>query len=517
MPSVGRLVDRAAAAYGDAQAVDDGRLRLSFRQVGERSSRLANALLALDSEAGGRVAMLMPNRSEWVEIDFAVAKAGLVRVPINPRLADSEREFVLQDSGAGTLIFAPEFEGFVEAARHGLPELRTLVSLGPKSGIGLPYEELLAKGSPKGPVVENQAGECASYILYTSGTTGKPKGAVNTNAGRIAATLNMLADEIDPVRGDAMLHVGSMAHGSGSKILAYFIRGAKNLPVDKFDPEDFIVRTARDAVTATFLVPTMIMMLLDAADRVGAKFTSLKTITYGGAPIATSRLEAALERVGNVFVQVYGSSEAPHPVTVLTRADHVVSNETRHRLSSIGRAVTAVEVRIVDANGNDAAVGEKGEIWVSGPNVMAGYWRNPVATAEVLKDGWYRTGDLATRDEQGFVYIVDRARDLIITGGLNVYPAEIEVALEGHPAVAEAAAIGIPDELWGESVRAFVVVTPGAAVTEYELIQFCQTRLAGYKRPRSIEFVESLPRGSSGKILKRELRARFWSDRVRQV
>lgn len=516
MPSIAQLIDRAATWYGDAVAVLDGDRRLSFREVGERSSRLANALLALGGEAGSRVALLMPNRLESVEADFGIAKAGKVRVPLNPRLVEGEREYILSDSGAETLIFESGFEPFVQSVRERLPELRNMVVVGGRAEGARPYEELLAGASSTRPALPHPP-EAANFILYTSGTTGRPKGATATNRSRLAATLNMLVEELEVVPGDAMVHVGSMAHGSGSKVLAHFIRGARNLPVAKFEPDRFLDLVARERATSTFMVPTMISMLVEAAGSRKLDTRSLKTVSYGGAPISAEKLQEALARFGPVFVQVYGSCEAPHPVMVLRKEDHLVPPGREGRLASVGREVATVEVRVAGKDGEEMPIGERGEMWIRGDNLMRGYWNNESATAEVVRDGWYRTGDVVTRDEEGFHYIVDRVRDLIISGGLNIYPAEVEAALYKHPAVAETAVVGVPDEQWGESVKAFVVLKPGASVLEEEMIEHARAYLAGYKKPKSVEFVDSLPKGSTGKILKRELKAPYWDQKARGV
>ena len=516
MTTIAQLVDRAATWYGESIAVDDGSRRLTFRQVGERSSRLANALRAFGDQSGARVALLMPNRTESVEVDFGIAKAGKVRVPINPRLTDLEREYLLANSGSETLIFDAQFEPFAVSVRDRLPELRNLVIVGGVSELAHAYEDLLAAASPTLGDIE-YALDAPNFILYTSGTTGRPKGATATNRSRLAATMNMLIDEIDAVPGDAMIHAGSMAHGSGSKVLAYFYRGARNLPMAKFEPDRFLHLVAHDRATATFVVPTMISMLFEEAQGTTADTSSLKTVSYGGAPIAADKLAEALEHFGNVFVQVYGSCEAPHPVTVLRKSDHLVSASGANHFASIGREAAGVELRVVGQDGDDQPPGERGEMWVRGQNVMSGYWGDPTATSEVLHDGWYKTGDIITKDDDGYYCVVDRARDMIITGGLNVYPAEVEAALYKHPGIAEVAVIGIPDEHWGETVKAFVVLKPGFDVNANDLLAHAKSLLAAYKKPTSIDFVKSLPKGSTGKILKRELKAPFWAGSARGV
>ncbi len=520
MPALGAsipaLIGRAAAWYGEREAVVDEKTRLTFRQVDRRSNRLAHALLAASPEQGARVALLMPNRAEFVEADFAIAKAGKVKLPINPRLAAAERLHLLRDSGADTLIFDLQFADFVSEARRELEGVRSFVALGGRGAGAEEYEELLARASDAAPGI-HPPDDAASFLLYTSGTTGRPKGATSTQRGRRAATLTMLAEEIEADPGDAMVHVGSVAHGSGSKILAYFLRGARNILVPKWDPQAFLALVARERATGSFMVPTMLGALLEAARHESTDTSSLRAISYGGAPIAPSRLEQIVERFGSVFVQVYGSCEAPHPLTVLTRAEHRPPPGQQARLASIGRETAQTELRLVDDAGRDVPPGETGEMWVRGAHVMSGYWNNPAATAEAFRDGWYRTGDVARRDEDGYCYIVDRVRDMIISGGLNVYPAEVEACLQRHPAVLEAAVIGVPDDEWGESVKAIVVLRPGAAAGEAALIEHCRAHLAGYKKPRSVDFVQELPKGSTGKILKRDLREPWWEGRKRRV
>ncbi len=516
MTDLGATIDRAALWYRSDVAVVDGARRQTFAQVAERSNRLANALVALSPRTGSRVALLMPNRLEFVESDFAIIKAGKVKVPINPRLVDSEREYLLSNSGADTLIVDSTFLPFLDSARIRLPGLRNVVAIGERATGYADYEELLAKGADTRPRLPH-ADDDPNFILYTSGTTGRPKGATATNASRWAATISMLTDEIEALPGDGMVHIGSMAHGSGSKTLAYFLRGARNIVARKFDPESFLALVQRERATATFVVPTMIAMLLEAASRSAFDLRSLKTVSYGGAPIAPTLLQRALQCFGNVFVQVYGSCEAPHPVLVLRKSDHVTPPGKEHRLGAVGREVTTVQLRVVNARGEDVLVGEPGEMLVRGPNVMRGYWEDPSATADVLPDGWYHSGDVCYRDDDGFYYIVDRARDMIISGGLNIYPAEVEAALYKHVAVQEAAVIGVPDAVWGESVKALVVLRPGAEATEADIIEHCRTELAGYKKPRTVEFVDSLPKGATGKVLKRELQEPYWRDRPRRV
>ena len=388
-----------------------------------------------------------------------------------------------------------------------------MIRVGP-GRLGLAYEDMLLASASTAPGYRLEPDD-PSLILYTSGTTGHPKGAVTTNRSRLMGTVNMLANEIDPRPGDAMVHVGSMAHGSGSKILAHFLRGSRNVPVAKWDPEQFLAITERLRATHSFMVPVMVDALAAAAATSRADWRSLRTISYGGAPAHASRLASAVEALGPRLVQVYGSCEAPHPVLVLSAAEHLAGGPP---LASAGREVVGVWTQIADSSGRPCSGGEPGELLVRGANVMSGYWGRPDATAEVFASGWYRTGDVARRDEAGYLHIVDRARDLIISGGYTVYPAELEAVIARHPGVAEVAIVGVPDERWGEAVRAVVVGRPDVPeVTATELIEFCGRHLAGYKKPRAVDFVAELPRGPTGKILRREVRDRYWAGRTRRV
>ncbi len=518
MADLVQLLHRAAAWHAGSIAAVDGERRATFGDIERRTNRLANALIGLGGGPGGRVGILLPNSLEYLETDIALVKAGKAKVPINSRLSVDERLWVLADSGAEVVITDGAGLESIADAREQLPDLRNCIVVGATTATTTttqhPYEQLLSDASDAPPGLPEQP-DAPSVILYTSGTTGRPKGAASSFHGRRMTMLNMLVDELTVSPGDGMLHAGSMAHGSGSKSLAFFIRGARNVMMRKFDGEAFLLTANQEAATHTFLVPTMIASVLEAAREESAQALALKGLTYGGAPIAESLLRDALETFGNVLVQVYGSCEAPHPVTVLSREDH--ADLTVERAGSIGRETVNVEVRIADAQGRAVADGESGELLVRGDSVMTGYWNAPEATARAFSGGWYRSGDVARRDADGYLSIIDRQREMIITGGLNVYPAEVERVLLQHPGVKEVAVVGVPDERWGESVVAVVVGARGTAPAEEELVEHCRAHLAGYKKPRMVHFADSLPKGSTGKILKRELKESFWQGRHRMV
>ncbi|HVX23269.1 MAG TPA: AMP-binding protein [Acidimicrobiales bacterium] len=519
MRAIPALVDRAVRRYADRVAVVDGPRRLTFAEVGDRVNRLANALIGLSPHPGSRVALIMANRLEFVEADLAIAAAGKVKAPLNPRLTDEERRYVLANCGADVVITEAGEVDRLEALRADLPDLRYVVSVdgpvgggGPVGGAGpvggstagagtVDYGALLAGAAATPPAVDIDP-HAPSMILHTSGTTGHPKGATTSQAARIASATNMWLDEFLPTTTDGMVHVAPMSHGSGSKILCFFLRGARNVTLRRFDPTTFFAAVADDGGTSTFVVPTMVRMLLDAPDRPAD--LALRNITYGGAPMPPALAEEAIAAFGPILTQVYGSCEAPHPVTALSAADHLRGGSL---LSSAGYETTGVTVRIAADDGTEQPVGEPGELWVKGAHLMSGYWQDDEATATVFRDGWYRSGDVAVRDPSGAISIVGRERDLLISGGLNVYPAEVEAVLQRHPAIREAAVFGVDDPLWGEAVTAAVVLRPGSSADQDDIVGHCVRHLAGYKKPRRVLFVDELPKGVTGKVAKAELRA----------
>ncbi len=514
MNQLATAIQRAVQRFGTRLAVVDGDRELSFRALGERASRLANALVELGHQPRERVALLLPNSLEMLEADVAIALAGKTKVPINSRLTADERRHVLADSGASTLLVHRDEMDSLDACRAELIELREIIVVEGTRGEARNYEDVLASARPSPCSVAVDPSDPA-VILYTSGTTGRPKGAVASFRSRWLTLLNMLTDELDVAPGDSMLHAGSMAHGSGSKAIPMFVRGACNVVMRKFEPEEFLILVESLGVTNSFVVPTMLAGLVEAQAVRRHDTATLKAISYGGAPISESLLAAALESFGPVLVQVYGSCEAPHPITVLSGEDH--GDLSGGRAASIGRPTMGVQLSIA---GEDGALGEgtgPGELLVGGETVMTGYWNLPDATSAAFVDGYYRTGDVVERDVNGYYYIVDRQRDMIISGGLNVYPAEVERVISAHPGVAEVAVVGIPDPHWGESVAAFVVRRSGIELDEAALVEHCRLQLASYKKPRSVIFTTQLPKGSTGKVLKRELREPYWRDVSRPI
>ena len=510
---------RAEHQFRDKTAIIHGDRELTFAQIGEDSSRLASALaLRLGLHKGGRVAILLPNRPELTIVDWALMRSGLVRVPLNPRLAPAEIEYMLNNSGAEVLVFDDECAKVAEKVRASTPTVRHCISLGEMIPGALAWQDVLAQGDPDNFQVTTDLDD-PYMILYTSGTTGRPKGALTTVRSRWFTIFTSAANENFVEEFDVMLHVASLGHGSGTKVLNHYVKGATNIYLPKFTVEAFCEAVQRHRVTTTWMVPTILGMLLDYPDRSKYDLSSLRTVVYGGAPMPVDRLRQALATFGPIFVQVFGLSETPHPIMSMGKRGHVegTTEQLDQRLASAGRPSLGVNVRLVAEDGQDAKIGEIGEIAARGANIMVGYWNNPEATAEVMKDGWFFTGDLAVASADGYIAIVDRKKDMIISGGYNVYPREIEEVLYTHAAVRECAVIGIPDAKWGEAVKAIVSVREGFLTTPEELLEHCREWLAGYKKPQSIELMDDLPKSPNGKILKRELKKRYWDNQQRSI
>ena len=516
---LGDFIVKAAARFPNHVVVVDQEKRLTAKELLERCDRLANALLGLGLEKGARVAILLNNCRQSIECFYGIARAGLVFVPMNTRYSAEEHLYILNDSGAKALLFGQEFADVVspilaEASGVSFP-------IGVTGRLPKPvhsYEELLIQASPEGPQVEISDEDLYS-IRYTAGTTGRPKGVVHTHRNNIVMLYNVLMDGFPIEEGDAILLTAPVTHASGTQILPHIVRGAKVVVLPGFEVKTLLETIQRERITTLYLVPTMIVMMLAYPDLNKYDLSSLKNIRYGASPISPETLKKAIQVFGNIFVQGYGLTEGLNPLTVLRKEDHVLdgSEKSLKRLSSIGREVTIARVRIMDEEGKVLPPGQIGEIVVQSEQNMKGYWRKPEATAITLRDGWLHTRDLGYLDEDGYVYLVDRKDDMIVSGGFNIYPKEVEDALYMHPAVLEAAVFGIPDEKWGEAVRATVSLKTGMKATEEDIIEHCKKHLASFKKPRSVAFVEALPKSAYGKILRRVLKAPFWKDRERMI
>jgi len=516
--NIGALLTKVSRIHGERLALQYGEQRLTYAALQRRVGQLAQALCQLGVCRGDRVAMVQRNGPALYETLFACFRIGAAAVPINVRLHPEEVAFICQDSGARVLVATSEQAAAVRRAREVVAELQ-VVGVGGMAG-ALDYEGLLAAAEPLLSDAEVRPDDLA-WLFYTSGTTGRPKGAMLTHRNLLVMTMNYYADVSSVTPEDVVLHAAPLTHGSGLYGLPALAKGAANIILDtpSFDPARVFELIERWRVSIiAFLAPTQIKMLLGGP--YGAyDLSSLRCIAYGGGPMYVEDLKQAVGVLGPVLVQIYGQGEAPMTISYLRREEHLTGGDmaAERRLASAGVARTDVEVRIVDEADREVGPGEVGEVVVRGEIVMAGYWNQPEATAEVLRGGWLHTGDIGMMDERGYLYLLDRKKDLIISGGNNIYPREVEEVLQRHPAVYEVAVIGVPDPLWGESVHAVVALRPGQVVTEEELIAFCREHLASYKKPRSVEFVAELPKNAYGKILKRELRERYWQGRERRI
>jgi fatty-acyl-CoA synthase len=511
--TTGHLLVRAIERGGDRVAFVDGDAQLTYRQVGARVSGLVQALDAVGLSRGDAVATLSDNR---VDAWLVTAAAGLMGVRVtamHPLGSADDHVGILTDAAIGVLCFDPmghEARARELAARS--PGLR-LLALGP-SGVA---PDLLADAAsrPVQPLVPRAHADDIAGLTYTGGTSGRPKGVMSTHRVRVTMTLTEMA-EWDWPREPRFLAVTPITHAAGAIVLPVLLRSGTVIVARGFEPQRFVELVARHRATMTFVVPTMIYRLLDEPQLDTAALASLEVVIYGAAPIAPARLADALRRFGPVFMQLYGQTEAPNAITALRRADH---DPQRHpqRLASCGLPIGASQVALLDEAGHEVPAGEVGEICVRGPLVAAGYWNRPDETAQAFRHGWLHTGDLARRDADGFLYIVDRSKDMIVSGGFNVYPREVEDVLTAHPAVAAAGVIGVPDDTWGEAVKAVVVLRTGATVSAEELIALVRERKGPVQAPKSVDFVDALPVTGLGKPDKKALRARYWAGAARGV
>ena len=510
--NIAATLAKIALTYGDRPAVSKGtRIVWNYRQFSDRVARLATAMCgSLDLEPGDRVALIMKNCVEDLEVMYACWHAGLAAVPVNAKLHPREFGYILQNSGAKACFITPDLAEAVADGCSDAPTVKHVINVANRE-----YEALFS-GDPM--EMANVAPSDLGWLFYTSGTTGRPKGAMLSHRNLHAMTMNYLVDVdvIEPE--DCMIHAAPMSHGSGLYALPHVARGANNIIPQSgaFDVAETLELIAFWPGCTFFFAPTMVTRLINAPNIAGAQTGNLKTIVYGGAPMYLTDTLKALGFLGHKLVQIYGQGESPMTISGLPKRifEHAGHPRYHERLASAGIARTDVLICIRDEDGTPLPVDEVGEITVRGDVVMSGYWANPEATANAIRGGWLWTGDVGAIDAEGFLTLKDRSKDMIISGGTNIYPREIEEVLLKHPAIYECAVVGRPHADWGEEVVAFIVPHPGHTVAAEALDRLCLENIARFKRPKDYRFVEALAKNNYGKILKTELRALFEAEKA---
>ncbi|MQY06966.1 AMP-binding protein [Actinomadura macrotermitis] len=523
--NLGAYLTRSARYWPDERAVVCADRAWTFRELEDEADRLAAALAARGLRPGDAVASLAWNRGELVVVEFALYKAGLMRAPINARLGRAEIEHILGYAPVRALVFDAAHGADALAAHRAAGTDCLPVVLDGAAGFpgALPYPDLLAEGAAavaaEGPVRVEVGEDDACVLNFTSGSTGRLKAATQTFGNRLAnMRKQLMSDESRPRPGQGYLACGPITHAAGMNLLAGVFGGATAHILPAWSVESFLDTVERERVNATFMVPIMLTQVLAHPGLAGRDLSSLTSLRVGGAPISPQRLKDAVAAFGPIIAQGYGLGETTSVVLGLSSAEiaDAVAGDPE-LLRSCGRAAYDTEVCIVDEAGREVPPREVGELVFRGPDCVREYWREPDLSAETFRDGWVHSGDLAWMREDGYVFIVDRKKDMIISGGFNIYSTEVEIALYEHPAVAEACVVGVPDEQWGEAVKAVVVRKDGAAVTADELTAFCADRLDRFKKPRSVDFVPELPANRNGKIDRKAVRERYWAGADRRV
>ncbi|MEL7190492.1 MAG: fatty acid--CoA ligase [Pseudomonadota bacterium] len=515
------IVRTHAADQGDVDAFTFGDDKITYAEIDEGSNRVANALTAMGVTKGERVSFLGKNHHLYFEALLGAAKIGAVMTPVNWRLAAPEVAYILENAGSRVVFIGDGFAEMLAKATESGSAVEHIIGIDAPDHNGTDYRSWRDAAPADHPDIAITS-EDDALQLYTSGTTGRPKGAVMTHG----SLLQSLDPDVhgDNVRdwqkrseGDVALLAMPCFHISGSgNGLASLIAGSTSIVLSEYDPTQALELIEAYPISKLFLVPAAIQILLNHPRVTEVDFSDLTHITYGASPIPLELMREAMDVIGCGFIQMYGMTETSGTIVALDPEDHVPEGSPKMR--SVGRPLNGVEIKIIDAKGDLVPTGEVGEIATRSARNMSRYWNMPEATAETIDaDGWLRTGDAGYLDEDGYLYIHDRVKDMIISGGENVYPAEVENALYSHEAVADVAVIGVPDEKWGEAVKACVVMKPGQALSEADLITHARKHIAGYKCPKSVDFIDELPRNPSGKILRRELRAPYWEGKSRAV
>ncbi len=521
-----RLKRHAAQVFGSKVGVVCGQDRFTYRQFNERADRLSAALLGLGMKKGDRVAYLSFNCHRLLEAYYGVPQIGAILLAMNIRLSPEELAYILNDAAPRVLCFDPEFIPLVEALRPQVPGIEHYVSnrdVKPSWAHDKVYDELLAASQPADIDYRGIDENSVAELFYTSGTTAYPKGVMLTHRNLYLHAF-YTAVGMGAVDRDVHLYTVPLFHvNSWGAPHVFTLAGGRHVMLRKFDPPEVLALVEREGVTRLHMVPAMIIALLNHPDFSRYDLSSVRDVMIGGAPANTALLEEVERKIpGCIAAGGYGLTETSPVLTIAHMKEHLAGNpgeEKLRRKATAGCALAGSEIRVVDLDGRDVAADRRqvGEVVVRGDVVMEGYWRQPEATAAALRDGWFHTGDLATVNEEGYILIVDRAKDMILTGGENVASAEIERVLYLHPAVLECAVIAVPDEQWGEVAKAVVTLKAGCQAGEAEIMDHCRKHLAGFKIPKTVELADALPKGGTGKILKKVLREKYWAGQERRV
>lgn len=507
MKTLGEMIERNARYFPDKEALVSASRRITNHQLAERAKRLSSHLYNLGLRRQDRVAILSMNNVEFYETYRACEWAGFIAATVNFRLASREMLYILQDASPKALVFEAQYAEVVGQLRADLPGIEHFICIGTAPEWAESFESTMDRGLVEGPPIRSNPDDYA-YLMYTSGTTGRPKGVVRTHhAMCVTANSTALVSEFKGstrvLQVTPAFHIGGVGFVNAAAWL-----GGTTVVHQNFDPQAMVLAVQEEGVTFTFMVTAMLQALLDVPGVADFDLRSLEHVVTGAAPIPVALLKRAMDLLGPIFSVQYGMTESN--ACVMQRNEVVAEGtpEQLHLLESVGHACPGIELRIVDEHAQDCPVGIPGEVLLRSETQLSGYWNNSVATIEALRDGWYHSGDMGYQDEQGYVFLVDRKKDMIISGGENIYSREVEVALELHPMVMESAVIGVADARWGESVKAIVVLNLDARLSEQDLIVHCKTVLASYKCPKTVEFVDELPRMATGKINKVVLRER---------
>jgi fatty-acyl-CoA synthase/long-chain acyl-CoA synthetase len=503
--------------FADLVAVTVEGSEYTYGELDQRSNAVANALANRGVEPGDRVALMMSNCLGYMIADLAVLKAGAVKLPLNDMLTEDEFEYMLSDSGTETVIAGAEFTDTLSSLDASVDTLKRGIAIDSDSEQFDSLSDLESEGDTAAPPSISISPEDPVGHFYTGGTTGDPKGVIHSHDNFLQNVYAHIT-ELDLTGDDTLLLMTPLPHSAGLFLWAGMLLGAESVIRPGFDPEQSLRDIEEHEVTWSFLVPTMIYTILDEPALDTTDTSSLETLVYGAAPMTPARLEEGLAEFGPVFTQFYGQTEVPNIITILSKKEHrnALEEGQEQRLSSAGQPALMADVKIVDTEtGERQPTGREGEILASAPYVMDEYWGLPEKTAETIEDGWVHTGDVGKRDEDGYVYLLDRKSNMIISGGMNVYSTDVEDVLAKHPAVAQVAVIGVPDKKWGEVVTAIVV--PDGEATEADILEFADNKLGDYKRPKQVDFSDELPKTPYGKIDKKALREPYWDDSDRSI